>query len=152
MTDTFNGGNITPFGLTKRSISLTADIQSQSMRHMFKPSTNFGFNVGDTPTAKEPPLYTASGPCTIVGFHGLVNESGSSASITMDLKKNGVSILSAPIAITNATGDRVIVDGVLTSPTLVAGDVLSVALAVSSSTGMQGPFAWASIEETNSPT
>ena len=140
-------GNIAAYSITKQHVSPSADLPSSSMRHIFKPSTDFGLAIGATPTAAEKIIYVASGTATILGFHGLVNADGSSASITMDLKKNGVSILSAPISITNSTGDRTPVDGVLTSATLAADDVLSVALAVSSSTGMQGPFAWAAIEE-----
>ena len=140
-------GNIAAYSITKQHVSPSADLPSSSMRHIFKPSTDFGLAIGATPTAAEKIIYVASGTATILGFHGLVNADGSSASITMDLKKNGVSILSAPITITNSTGDRVPVDGVLTSTTLTSDDVLTVVLAVSSSTGMQGPFAWVVIEE-----
>lgn len=140
-------GNVSAYSITKQHVSPSADLPSSCVRHIFKPSTDFGLAIGATPTAAERIIYTASGTATVLGFHGLVNADGSSASITMDLKKNGVSILSSAITLTNTTGDRTPVDGVLTSPTLAAGDVLSVALAVSSSTGMQGPFAWAAIEE-----
>jgi hypothetical protein len=51
------------------------------------------------------------------------------------------------VTITNATGDKAVIDGTLSGTTLAVGDILSIALAVSSSTGMQGPFAWCTIEE-----
>ena len=140
-------GNVAAYSITNQHVSPTADLPSSCVRHIFKPSTDFGLSTGSTPVSADKIVYTASGTGTIKGFHGLVNESGSSASITMDLKKNGVSILSAPITITNSTGDRIPVDGVLTSTTLTSDDVLTVVLAVSSSTGMQGPFAWVVIEE-----
>lgn len=140
-------GNIAAYSITSQYVSPTADLPSSCMRHIFKPSTDFGLKTGDTPVAADKMVYVASGTGTIKGFHGLVNESGSSASITMDLKKNGVSILSAPITITNATGDRISVDGTLTATSLTSDDVLTIVLAVSSSTGMQGPFAWVVIEE-----
>jgi hypothetical protein len=73
--------------------------------------------------------------------------SGTAASVTFDLKKNGTTILSSVVTITNATGDRVVVDGTLASTALAAGDVLSIALTVSTSTGMQGPFAWVTVKE-----
>lgn len=74
------------------------------------------------------------------------------ASITVDLQKNGSSILSAPITITNATGDGVVVDGTLSGvTTCVAGDKLTAVVVVSSSTGMQGLWAWATVQETSSP-
>lgn len=140
-------GKVAAFSITSQDVSPTADLPSSCVRHIFKPSTDFGLSTVSTPVAADKMVYVASGVGTIKGFHGLVNESGSSASITMDLKKNGASILSAPITITNSTGDMVPVDGVLTSTALTSDDVLTVVLAVSSSTGMQGPFAWVVIEE-----
>jgi len=44
-----------------------------------------------------------------------------------------------------------VVDGTLSSTTVAVGDVLSIALAVSTSTGMQGPFAWLTVEENGAP-
>lgn len=140
-------GRVGAYSITSQDVSPSADLPSACMRHIFKPSTDFGLKIGDTPVAAEKIVYVATGVCTVKGFHGLVNAAGSAASITMDLKKNGSSILSSAITITNSTGSRVTVDGTLTSVTLAAGDVLSVPLTVSSSTGMQGPFAWVVVEE-----
>lgn len=144
-------GNISAYSVTKTHVSPTADLQSSSLRHIFKPGTDFGLGIAAAPSAAEKIVHVCTGTGTILGFHGLVNADGSAASITMDLKKNGVSILSAPIALTNSTGDRVAVDGVLTSPSTVDGDVLSIELATTSTTGMQGPFAWLVIEEVSVP-
>lgn len=144
-------GNVTAYSITNLHVSPSADLPSSCVRHIFKPGTDFGLGIAGTPAAAEKIVHVCTGTGTILGFHGLVNADGSSASITMDLLKNGVSILSAPIALTNATGDRVAVDGVLTSPSTVDGDVLSIELATSSTTGMQGPFAWLVIEEVSVP-
>jgi hypothetical protein len=67
------------------------------------------------------------------------------------LKKNGTTVLSSVVTITNATADRAVVDGTISNTTVAVGDVLSIAFAVSSSTGMQGPFAWCTIEENGAP-
>jgi len=72
--------------------------------------------------------------------------------VTFDLKKNGSSVLSSVVTVTNATSDRAVVAGTITTSTIAIGDVISIELAVSSSTGMQGPFAWAVIEENGAPT
>lgn len=144
-------GNVAAYSITKQHVSPTADLQSSSMRHIFKPGTDFGLGIAATPAAAEKIVHVCTGTGTILGFHGLVNADGSSASITMDLKVNGVSVLSAPIALTNSTGDGVVVDGVLASPSTVDGDIISIELATSSTTGMQGPFAWLVIEEVSVP-
>lgn len=48
------------------------------------------------------------------------------ATITLDLKKNGVSVLSAVVTLDNATGDLGEATGTLTTTALVDGDVLTV--------------------------
>lgn len=147
----FNGGTLVPGTVLGTDISLTADIAVQSMRHCFKPGTNFGQAIGATPATREEIIYVASGVGSISGFHGLLNDTGSGTSLTMDLKKNGVSVLSGPIAITNSDTDREVIDGTLSNNAFVAGDVYSVAMVVSSATGAQGPYAFASVVENQAP-
>lgn len=54
---------------------------------------------------------------------------------TIDLYKNGASILSSTIVINNGQADRAITDGALSSTTIAAGDVLEVVQTVSAGTG-----------------
>ncbi len=116
-------------------------------RHLHIKGTNFGLAIGATPAAAEWIIHRAATAGTIRNVRGLLNVDGSSASISYDLKKNGSSVLSGVITVTNATGDRVAVAGSISSATYVAGDVFSIALAVSSSTGAQGPWAEAEFDE-----
>ncbi len=133
--------------------NVAADIISvDKVAPLFTPSTNLGFAIGATPTTREEILYVAKGAGTIRGFHALLNVDGSSTGITVDLKKNGTTVISAPVALTDSTGDRVSVAGTITVPAFVAGDVLSVAMIVTTSTGAQGPHAWAVLTETAVPT
>lgn len=151
MSNIVNATSIQQGSITGNLISLTAAIPAACMQHCFKPGTDYGTKIGDAPTTVEKIVYVASGNGSVNGFHGLVNTAGSAASITMDLKKNGSSILSGAITITNATGNRVVVDGTVTSTSFVAGDVFSMLLTESSSTGMEGPYSWASITENSQP-
>lgn len=133
--------------------SAAADIISCDKVQPYESSgTNFGTAIGATPTAREEIVYVAKGTATVRGLHAILNETGTSTSITFDLKKNGTTMLSSVATITNATSDRATADGTLSSTSLVAGDVLSIAMAVSSSTGAQGPFAWVSLFEAATPT
>lgn len=138
-------------GITDQHVASNAALDADKMQHVYTAGTDFDFVIGDTPTAKEKIVYVAKQAGTIRGFHCLLNVDGSSTSITFDLKKNGSSILTGVVTITDSTGNRVVQDGTLSSTTLAADDVLSIAMAVSSSTGAQGPYAWVDIEENSAP-
>lgn len=76
---------------------------------------------------------------------------GTSTSITFDLKKNGTTMLSAVETITHGDSDRSVQTPTLSVTTFAADDVISIAMAVSSSTGAQGPYAWIELEENTAP-
>jgi hypothetical protein len=147
----FNGGTIVPGTIIGTDVSLTADLAVQSMRHCFKPTTHFGQAIGATPATREEIVYVTSGVGSISGFHAMLNDTGSSTSITFDLKVDGVSILSAPITITNSDADREVLDGVLTSNSFIAGKVISIAMVVGSATGATGACAWLTLVENQAP-
>lgn len=127
--------------------ALTVDKQA----HVHKGATDFDIVIGTVPTAKEKQVYVVTAVGTIRGFHALLNDTGTVTSVTFDLLKNGVSILTAPITITNANADRSVQDGTLSSASVAIGDVLSIALAVSTSTGAKGPYAWVDVVENVAP-
>lgn len=145
-------GTLTPDtgSLRNEHVSDTTDIDADKLEHLNKPGTHFGFVIGGTPTTREEIVYVASTAGNIRGFHCLLNDSGTSTDIDFDLKVNGVSVLSAAANIVHGTGDGVVVDGSLTTtPTALAvDDIVSIAMTVTSSTGAQGPYAWAEIQET----
>lgn len=116
-------------------------------RHLHSKSSDFGLAVGGTPVAAHRMIYTARAAGTVRNFSALCWDTGTSASITFDLKKNNASILSGTVAITNATTDKAVQAGTISSAPYVAGDIFTIDLAVSSSTGMTGPFAWAEFDE-----
>lgn len=149
----WTGGTLTidSGSVTNDTISTAAAIDADKMQHCYKPGTNFGFAIGATPTTREEIVFVASQAGTIRAFNALLNVDGSSTSITFDLKRNGTTMLSSVITITNTTGDRTVATGTLSVTTFSADDVLSIAMTVTSSTGAQGPFAWIELEENTAP-
>ena len=137
--------------VVNESVASGAAIDADKMQHVYKPGTNFGFVIGGTPTTREEIVFTASQAGTIRGFGCLLNDTGTSSSITFDLKKNGTTMLSSVVTITNAIADRAVQAGTLAVTSFAADDVLSIAMAVSSSTGAQGPFAFIELEENSAP-
>ncbi len=130
------------------TISSSTDIDADKLEHLYKPGTCFALAIGGTPAAREEIVFVAQAAATIRGFHCLLNDTGTSTDVDFDLKVNGSSVLSAAVNITNSDTDKATQDGTVSSPSLTAGNVVSISLAVTSSTGAQGPYAWAVIEET----
>jgi hypothetical protein len=126
------------------------EIVASKLHHRHHKGTNLGFAIGATPTAREEIVYVARGNETIVEFAAMLNADGSSTDIDFVLKKNGSTLMSSDLTITNTTGDRTPVSGLafLSSVALVANDVLSIAAVVNSSTGAQGPYTWVEIDST----
>lgn len=127
-------------------------INVDKLQPVFIGQTDFGFGIGDTPTTKEKIVYIGKVGGVIRGFHALLNAVGSATSIVFDLKKNGTSILSGTITITNTSTSMLKYDGTLASNTFVAGDVFSALMTESTNTGAQGPCAWAVFVENTAPT
>lgn len=127
--------------------SASSPLAVTKTRHIHRVGTGFGFLIGDAPTTKEVIVYRAKAAATVRNFLALLNDSGTSTSITFDLKKNGATILSGAVSVVDGTGDRTAVAGTIANATLAAGDVLSVLMTVSSATGAQGPWAELEIDE-----
>jgi len=144
-------GQIVKGSIVGNDLSLQADVPCETMRHAYVCGTNFGKGFNETPVTKTEIVRVATGAGVIQGFHAMAYESGSSASVTFDLKKNGTSVLSGAITVNDATGDRTTVDGTVTSPNVVKDDVLTIVQTVSTSTGMQGTYAWLTMQETAAP-
>jgi len=146
-------GELTPGSgdIIDEHVSSAAAIAVTKIKHAYMPGTNFGFVIGGTPTTREEVVHVAASAGTIRGFHSMLNDSGTNTAIAFDLKKNGTTVLSAPISAVHGDGDRTVLDGTLSVTTFVADDVLSISMTVTSSTGAQGPYAWAAIAEDSAP-
>lgn len=144
------GGTLTldAGSVTDDHIDPATRLDADKLQHIHKPGTNFDLAVGATPVAREEIVFVAASAGTIRQFSALLNDTGSSVDVDFDLKVNGSSVLSSVVNITHATGDRASVDGTISTPTIAADDVISIELLTTSTTGAQGPFAYAVIEET----
>ena len=120
------------------------EIDADKLEHLHKAGTNFELAIGATPVVGEYIVGVVEGTGGILrGFHCLLNDTGTSTDIDFDVNVNGTTALTGVVNIVHGTGDRVVVDGTLSTTTLAVGDVISIEIAtVTSSTGAQGPFAW----------
>lgn len=117
------------------------------LRHLFKPSTNFGNHaIGSSPSNLELILFVAATGGTIRGVKALLWDTGTTGQVNYDLKVNGVSVLAATFNVNSSDADRAIKDGSINSPNFNAGDVISISQSVAGSDGT-GPFAWVEVEE-----
>lgn len=125
------------------------ELDIDTLEVLYKPGTNFDLAIGATPVAREELVHICSTTGNIRGFYGVCVDTGTSADIDLDLKKNGTTVLSATLNITNSDSDGQVKAGTLsTSPTSVAADDrISIQLTVTSSTGMTGCYAWCEIQE-----
>lgn len=139
-------------GLTAGSVSdatvaASAAIDADKLEHLYKPGTNFDLAIAGTPATREEIVFVASGAATVRAFHCLLNVTGTSTNIDFDLKKNGTTILSAVVNIANTDADGLVKDGTISGGTLMADDIISISMAVTTSTGAQGPMAWLELTE-----
>lgn len=122
-------------------------------RHLYAKGTSFGFLVGDTPTTKEVWIHTAKAAGVIRRFEAGMEDTGSSASSTFDLKayaaggSSGSSVLSAAITISNGDTDNTPETGTINTSSYVAGTQFYALMTVSSSTGAAGPWCEALFDE-----
>lgn len=115
--------------------------------HLHKAGTKFDLAIGGTPATREEIVFTADAAGTITRFSCLLNENGTSTNIDFDLKVNGTTVLSAVVNQADSDSDKSVKSGSISSANIVAGDVVSISMAVTSATGAEGPYAWVTISE-----
>jgi hypothetical protein len=126
---------------------ITADkLEHQHMPGWAQPNT--------TATAETRAIHVARGPGTIEAFQaGSIAKCVGDSTVTVDLRKNGTTVLSSVITLDSGNTNRVVETGTLSgSPTVVAGDVLEVVIAISAGTGTlaTGVFCQAVVREQGS--
>ncbi len=134
---------------TSNADALTRD----QTRHLHIGRTAFGFLVGDTPTTKEVYVHTATSAGTIRRFGCGMEDTGTAASSTFDLKKyavggsSGTTVLSAAVTVANSDTDNTEKTGTINTSTYAVGDQFYILMTVSTSTGAAGPWAYALFDE-----
>ncbi len=151
-----NLGNTTllvyPLDGSDVSSAPTNKIPATSVQPVYLKEGDFGLKVTDAPISVSRFAHRANGNETIQNFYAGIVTPGSTAAWTVDLLKNGVSILSAPISFTNADPAYTAKSGTVASPSLVNGDVLTVVIVMTTNTGAAGPFYSLPIIAAGSPT
>ena len=148
------GGTLSldPGSVNSDHIDSTTNIDADKLQHIYKSFTNFDLAIGGTPVTREEIVFVASNTARLRAFSCTLNDTGTSTSITFDIKKNGTTMLTGTVSFTHSDTDKQIKDGTISGAgTITANDIISIAMTVSSATGAQGPFAWAEIEEAPPP-
>jgi hypothetical protein len=106
------------------AIPLGAGIQAEKLEHL-NPAL---FSQNGSAAAETRVVFVAAAACTVEAFRaGSVTPAVGVAVATLDLRKNGVSVLTAPITLDSANAAYTPESGTLSgAPTLAAGDVLTV--------------------------
>ena len=129
-------------------VEANAGIEATKLQHQHRPEFN---QPNTTATAETRVVYRCYGATgTIVGFHaGSIVACAGAATITVDLRKNGVSVLTGVITLDSTNTARVAEAGTLSVTTLVQGDVLEVVTTATAGGGTIGTglFAFAEVRE-----
>ena len=129
-------------------VSSGANIAASKLQQQRFLSTSFNLDRGDTPVATHSTVCIASNAGTLKTFTCSLADTGTTTNVNFDLKVNGSSVLTAVVNITNSETDDQGYGGTITSSAISAGDVISIDLAVTTSTGALGPFAQVVFNET----
>jgi hypothetical protein len=111
--------------ITNAAVASLAGIDQSKLQHQHRAGYHQPNTTATTETKTVGVIYGVSG--TLLSFKaGSIVANIGAATVTLDLKKNGVTALSAVITLNNANTARVAVSGTLSVTTLAAGDVLEV--------------------------
>jgi hypothetical protein len=131
------------------AVNAAAAIQATKLQHQHRAMFAQGSSTTATAaTQVVHSVYGASG--SVIAFRaGCVVPCVGAATITVDLKKNGTSILSAPISLSSSQAARQLVAGTVTTPSLTQNDVLEVVITATAGGGTigQGLFVETTVNE-----
>lgn len=153
--DLFVNGNFSAKTQTAASGSIAdaqvaagAGISATKLQHQHRPGYSQPNTTATTVTTAIYRCFGATG--AVVGFHaGMISKNVGGATVTVDLKKNGASILTGVISLSSADTNRVALAGTISGGTLVAGDLLEVVVTATVGGGTLGTgfFCYATVNE-----
>jgi hypothetical protein len=115
-------------------VAADAGLQTNKMEHKHRKSYSQPLSAAASETKTLHVVIGTTG--TVKAFKaGSITVCAGNATVTLDLKKNGTSILSAVITLNNANTARIAVAGTISSTTLAAGDWLEVVITATIGTG-----------------
>ncbi len=124
------------------------NIDADKLQHRWRAT--FNQIHGSVATTERRPIYYAFTTGTIVRVKvGSVVICAGAATITVDIKKNGTTVLSAVVTLNSSNVAYTAVDGTITVPALVAGDILECVAVATAGGGTlgQGLFVFVDIDE-----
>jgi hypothetical protein len=140
---------IPPGSLTDAGVNASAKIAATKLQHQHR--VPFAQPSATTASSVTQVLHSVYGATAIaIAFRaGCIVPCVGAATITVDLKKNGASILSAPISLGSANAIRQLIAGTITSPNLVVNDVLEMVVVATAGGGTigQGLFVELTVNE-----
>ena len=100
----------------------------------------YAIDSAATAVTEQKPMHLVIGAtATALSFSAaLITACVGTATVTIDLKINGTSILSSPITLTSANASRSVVTTGILSPNLTAGQILEIVITATASTGTLG--------------
>ena len=134
--------------ITNAAVAALAGIDSTKLEHQHRVGWS---QANVTAAAETRVVYVCYGTAgTILDFRaGSIAKAVGDPTVTVNLRKNGTTVLSSVITLDSGNTNRVAEAGTLSVTTLAAGDVLEVVVAVSAGTGTlpTGLFASVTVEE-----
>lgn len=138
--------------ITNAAVDAAAAIEATKIIHQHQPV--YAQGSATTAAAATETLWIAYGAATLVAFRaGSVVANIGAAACTVDLKKNGTTMLSAVITLDNANTARVSEAATLSVTSIAAGDVLEIVVTATAGGGTlaTGLFCQAVIREASAP-
>ena len=121
-----------------RHILAGANIAATKLQQ--SPRVTYSQDLGQTAQAAEEVLHFVYGSVgTLVRFcAGMVTPCSGDATVTVDLRKNGTSVLQSPITLDSSQSGYETVNAIFSTTSVAAGDVLSIHISVNAGTGSLG--------------
>lgn len=135
--------------VTNGTVQPGAAIDTSKLNHRHRFRYSQPNTTATTETKAIGYVYGATG--TLIAFHvGSIVPNLTTATVTVDLRKNGTTMLTGVVTLNNANTARVSVAGTLASTALVAGDLLEVVVTATAAGGTlaTGVYAFATVDET----
>ena len=148
-TVTFRGGCVLPPSVVGNDqVSAVSPIGAAKVEHQYMPI--LAQPHGTAAVADRRVVHVARSAGTVEQFRaGPVVPATGDSTVTVDLRKNGTTVLSSGVLIESSTAAYAVLSGAIASASYVAGDVLEVVIAVSAGTGTlpQGVWGQATLRE-----
>ena len=128
------------------TLSLGANIAASKLVAKRHIGTNFDLAIGSTVANREEVVFVATRACTVDNFFAKLATAATTGTTSFDLKKNGSTILTGTVDLTSSEGTTATAGTLSGSPTLAAGDYLSIQLSNSSGDGLGG-YAYCEVSE-----